>query len=89
LAEVEVLGPQQTQLAPLGHPQVLGQCFRGQMALQVEQAMELEAQILRRQVQVVVQVVDCPYLQLLDLQVATVELPLVLGYLEELLQVEA
>jgi hypothetical protein len=70
---------QQTQLALLEHPQVLALCSKEQTEPQGEEALELEAQVLRQQVQVVAQAVDCQHRQLLDLQVATVELRLGLG----------
>jgi hypothetical protein len=69
----------QTQLVLLEHPQVLAPCSKEQTEAQAEEVLELEAQVLRQQVQVVAQAVDCQHRQLLDLQVATVELRLGLG----------
>jgi hypothetical protein len=75
----EAQARQQTQLALLEHPQVLAPCSKEQMEPQGEEALELEAQVLRQPGRVVVLAADCPHPQLLDLQAATVELHLDLG----------
>ena len=87
LVEVEPGLPQIHLVQPVRH-QVLAQCFKVGMEAQAVVALAQVASTAPRQEQVAGVGVDCQHLQQLDLLVEMAELPLALGCLAELLQVE-